>query len=87
MVTTRQEVAVGVNAMLHAGTRADNPKIALELAVHNLRRLHKYAMGIAEEAKKKNVEAVSAEDLRLLDGLQFALDKLRTQDHTRALGR
>jgi hypothetical protein len=63
-----------------AGTRAESGAAALELAVQNLRRLHRYALGLVEDVKRRgiDIEIVSSEDLRLLEGLQQALERMAT---------
>jgi hypothetical protein len=47
---------------------------ALRTAVANLRRLHGYAQGVAYDAEARGVLVVSAEDLRLLEGLADTLE-------------
>ena len=48
----------------------------MRTAVGNLRRLHGYAQGIAADAQQRGVLVVTAEDLRLLEGLADALESM-----------
>lgn len=60
--------------LLRAGSGAAREPVAMRTAVGNLRRLHAYAQGIAADAQQRGVLVVTAEDLRLLEGLADSLE-------------
>ncbi|CAL8471502.1 g11044 [Coccomyxa elongata] len=56
-----------------AGTRRENGRAAVKLALTNLRRLHIYAVGVSEDADSKDMDIVAADDIDLLQSLSDAL--------------